>query len=103
MKITLTFLISLAATSLLMGQVDGKALYIKKCATCHGLNGEKKAFNTSKIINTLNEKEIADTLFTYKDGSYKGKFKALKKNLMSQLYEEHISSVSAYIQTLKVE
>ena len=100
MKIALTFLISFTAASLLMAEGDGETLYKNKCASCHGLDGEKKALGTSGPINNLTNQEIVDALVSFKDGSYNGKFKSVKRSLMNKLSEDDIPVVSAYMQTL---
>ena len=101
MKVNFLILISLAATSLLMSDTDAKALYDKKCASCHGVNAEKKALGTSKVLNTLDKQEIVNALVGYKDGTYSGKYKSLKRGIAKKLSEEDINTVAAYAQTLR--
>lgn len=102
MKTTLILTISLLSVNLLMGQTDGELLYKKKCASCHGTNGEKKALHVSRILNTLDKQEIVNALLEYKNGTYSGKFKSLKRGLAGKLREDEINTVAAYVQTLRV-
>jgi len=101
MKINLVILISLATTSLLMGAPDAKVLYDKKCASCHGANAHKKALGTSKILNTLDKQEIINAFVGYKNDTYRGRFKGLKRGLAKKLSEEDINTVATYVQTLR--
>ncbi len=101
MKINLAILITLLSTSLLMASADGKEVYYKKCVSCHGVNGDKKAIGVSKEINTLTPEEIQSALNGYKNGTYGGKYKKLKSGMARSLSEEDIRLLSIYIQTLK--
>jgi cytochrome c553 len=74
---------------------------MKKCVTCHGANGEKKALGISRELNTLNQEEIETALNGYKNGTYGGKYKKLKAGMARSLSEEDIRLLSIYIQTLK--
>ena len=101
MKINLAFALILTASMLLMGETDGEALYKKKCTSCHGINAQKRALNTSKVINTLKKEEITKALIGYKNGSYGGKMKGFKKGLVKSLSEDDMCAISIYIQTLR--
>jgi len=101
MRISLAIFLSLASVNLLIGSVDGKEIYNKKCASCHGKNADKKAMGTSKKINLLTPELITDALNSYQDGSYRGKYKGMKKSMARKLNQEDINAVTSYIQTLK--
>lgn len=80
---------------------DGATLY-KKCATCHGAKGEKKALNKSNIINAMTPEQIKTALEGYKAGTLnvhgQGKMMSMQaKNLTT----EDIDALSKYIPTLK--
>ncbi|MBC8237688.1 MAG: c-type cytochrome [Helicobacteraceae bacterium] len=79
---------------------DGATLY-KKCAGCHGMNGEKVALGKSKIIANMSEAELNTAMNGYKDGSYGGPMKGLMKGQVAKLSTEEISSLSTYITSLK--
>lgn len=79
---------------------DGATLY-KKCATCHGAKGEKKALNKSNLINTMTPEQIKTALEGYKAGTLnihgQGKMMSMQaKNLTP----EEIDALSQYIPTL---
>ena len=101
MKIMLAILMTLTSTTFLMGTEEIKTVYTKKCVTCHGINGEKKALGIARELNTLSKQDIETALNGYKDGTLGGKFKKLKKGLINTLSDEEILALSNYIQTLK--
>ena len=94
-----TLLLILSITTLLSAS-DGAGLF-KKCASCHGANGEKHALNKSKIISEMSEEEIVTALQGYKDGSYGGAMKALMKGQVATYDEAQIKDVAAFIAAKK--
>jgi cytochrome c553 len=79
---------------------DGGTLY-KKCAGCHGVNGEKVALGKSKIIANMSEAELNTAMNGYKDGSYGGPMKGLMKGQVAKLSADEIASLATYITGLK--
>jgi cytochrome c553 len=77
--------------------VNGEKLFSSKCATCHGVNAEKKALNTSKVIAGWDENKIVSALKGYKDGSYGGAMKAIMKGQVSTLSDEEIQALAKTI------
>ena len=94
-----TLLLILGITSILAA-ADGAALY-KKCASCHGAAGEKRALNKSKVINEMSKEEIVTSLKGYKDGSYGGAMKALMKGQVASYSEDDINTVAEFIAAKK--
>ena len=92
--ITLITLSSMAMAS------DGAALY-KKCASCHGINGEKVALGKSMVINKMTKGDLVSALNGYKDGSYGKSMKALMKGQVAKLESSDIDALAEYIATLK--
>lgn len=90
-----TILMILGITAVLAA-ADGSALF-KKCAACHGANGEKHALGKSKVINTMSKEEIATALSGYQDGSYGGPMKALMKGQVTGLNKEDIDTLAEYV------
>ncbi len=70
-------LVSMALFSSSLLYADGASVY-KKCASCHGINGEKVALGKSKIIKDMTKAEIVTSINGYKNGTYEKK----KKNIM---------------------
>ena len=89
-------LLTLLATVAILGAADGAALF-KKCAACHGANGERHALGKSKIIKDFTSEQIKTALHGYKDGSYGGAMKALMKGQVSTLNDEQIDTLAEYI------
>ncbi|RXK00995.1 cytochrome C [Arcobacter sp. CECT 8986] len=89
----------LIATSLFACAVfaaDGAALY-KKCATCHGMNGEKKALGKSKIIKDLPKADFISAMKGYKAGTYGGAMKGLMKGQVATLSDADIEALANHI------
>lgn len=75
---------------------DGAALF-KKCAACHGAQGEKPALGKSKVIKDMSKAEITAALKGYKDGSYGGAAKAMMKGQVATLDDAKISAIADLI------
>lgn len=89
-------LLAILGLTAILGAADGADLY-KKCAACHGQNGEKAALGKSKLINAMNKDEIVTALKGYKDGTYGGSMKALMKGQVASYSDADIETVSEYI------
>ena len=72
----------------------------KACASCHGLNGEKKALNKSKVIQGWSKVQVSTALNGYKDGSYGGAMKGLMKAQVTKLSDEDVGILAKYISEL---
>ena len=80
--------------------VSGYTFYAHKCASCHGKNGEKSAFNNAQIIAGWDKEKSIAALNGYKNGTYGGSMKAIMKGQVSALSDAQIQAVSEYIATL---
>lgn len=65
-----------------------------KCASCHGMNGERKALGKSKIIADMSKEDILSSLLGYKDGTYGGSMKGIMKSKVKNLTNADIISIS---------
>ncbi len=95
-KIALTMM-AVGAMSFLAADA---ALY-KKCAGCHGANGEKKALGKGKVITGMAAADVVTALNGYKDGSYGGAMKGLMKGQVTGLSDDDIKALGTYIEGLK--
>jgi len=96
-KIVLALLV--ASVSLMAA--DGAAAY-KKCASCHGAKGEKKALNKSEIISGWDAAKTEEALNGYKAGTRNVHgMGALMKGQVASYDAATIKAVSAYIAGLK--
>jgi cytochrome c553 len=94
---------SLVVAAAILGtsaMADGAATY-KKCASCHGVNGEKVALGKSKVIADMSKEDLVASMNGYKDGSYGGPMKGLMKAQVAKLSAEEIESLATYIAGLK--
>jgi cytochrome c553 len=73
----------------------------KKCASCHGLNAEKKALNKSAIIKDWDAAQIKDALNGYKSGTYGKEMKGVMKSQVNTLSEKEIELLSEHIANFK--
>jgi len=96
MKI-LAVLAVLGVTSLL---ADGASLY-KRCAGCHGINGEKKALGKSLVITAWEQDKTIAALSGYKDGSYGSAMKGVMKGQVVKLSDTDIKELALHISTMK--
>ena len=69
----------------------------KKCAGCHGANGEKKALGKSKVISDMSKADIKSAIHGYKDGTYGGPMKGLMKGQVASLSDADIDAIAAKI------
>jgi len=93
-------ILTLTLVSTMMMAADGAALY-KKCAGCHGVQGEKKALGKSKVINAMNKADLVTALKGYKDGSYGASMKALMKGQVAALSDQDVDVLAEHITSLK--
>ncbi len=92
-KIALAMLV--AGVSLMAA--DGAALY-KKCAACHGANGEKKALGKSAVIKGT---DTLEALKAYKAGTLNAHgMGALMKGQVASYSDADLEAVAAYIKGL---
>ncbi len=79
---------------------SGKFLYNKLCYACHGVNAEKKAFETSNIISGWSVKRITAAINGYKSRTYGTKYKELMHGQVKKLKESEIKLLAEYISDL---
>jgi len=91
-----TLLMILGITAVLSAS-DGAALFKTQCASCHGMNGEKKALNKSQVIKDFSKDQIVTALKGYKDGSYGGAMKALMKSKVANLSDADIDAIAGAV------
>ncbi len=89
-------LFAILGLTALLAASDGAALF-KKCAACHGANGEKKALGKSHVIKNMSHDEIVSALKGYQDGTYGAAMKALMKGQVATLKDADIEAIADYI------
>ena len=93
--------LALLVTGATLMAADGAALY-KKCAGCHGANGEKPALGKSAVIGGWAAADVEAALKEYKAGTRNVKgMGAMMKGQVASYSDADIAAVSAYINGLK--
>lgn len=77
-----------------------KELYTSKCQTCHGVNGEKSAYNTARPLKDLSVEDMQESIKNYKVG----KSDSMNANIMTPYanfidYKE-IKGINAYLKSI---
>ncbi len=80
--------------------VNGHTIFVHKCVSCHGKNGEKVALNVSQVIAGWDKERTITALKGYRDGSYGKSLKGIMKGQVSSLNDEQIEAVAEYIAIL---
>ena len=88
------------ATELVIKPLSGHTLYARKCASCHGKSGEKKALNSSQIIAGWEKERTSNALVGYQDESYGSKLKSIMRAQVKGFSDAEVEALSAYISTL---
>ena len=91
MKKVIVFLAVLGLSSVAMADA------YKKCAGCHGVNGEKKALGKSKVMSAMSKADIVAALKGYKAGTYGGAMKGLMKGQVGSLSDADMTAIAEKI------
>jgi cytochrome c len=90
-------LIAATALVLLSSILSADAALYKKCAACHGANGEKSAMNKSKIIKDMSKADFVAALEGYKAGTYGAGLKNLMVMQVKTLDSAQMQALADYI------
>ncbi|QKF68246.1 hypothetical protein AVENP_2765 [Arcobacter venerupis] len=75
-------------------------LYTTKCQTCHGTNGEKRAYNTSRPLKDLSLEDMQESIKNYKVGNVN----SMNANIMTPyanfLDHNEIKGIHAYLKSI---
>lgn len=71
--------------------------YGRRCASCHGLNGEVPAMGRAKIINKFTKEELIKAIKGYKAGTYGGGLKNFMRPHVMDLTKEKIEEIAQQI------
>ena len=94
-------MLPLLSASLLMG-ASGESIYQKKCASCHGKMGEKKALGQSNVIKGMDTDQFISLVNAFATGEKKAMHiaKVVKKQFIDRYDDEEIRSVAEYVNKL---
>ena len=106
----LKILLLIFTTSLLSAN-DASTTYLRKCAGCHGHNGNNTVLGKSKIINQMKADEIEEALYNYAAGTCDVEVPVCepknpmiqhgKKSFVQNHTKEQIHALAVYISELK--
>ncbi|WP_297812244.1 c-type cytochrome [uncultured Helicobacter sp.] len=91
---------SVAATSKTANLENGKKLYERDCASCHGSKGEISTAGKTPI-NTWKAKDIAEEIKTYQNQSFDGQSRFVKNQIAQRYVRRDMEDIGAYLETLK--
>ena len=81
----------------------GGAIFAEKCASCHGENGQKKAYGVSRKLKDLDAKEISIAISQYTtDLSYGGKMKNIMQLIAAKTSATIHSSTIAHLAEVRI-
>ena len=78
-------------------QIDAQKIYTSKCQTCHGENGEKKAYNTARPLKDLSLEEMEESIKDYKNGTKNSGNATIMAPYASFVDYKEIKGIHAYI------
>lgn len=94
-------MLPLLSASLLMG-ASAKSIYQKKCASCHGKKGEKKALGHSNVIKGMDTEKFITLTKAFATGEKKAMplSKMIKKQFVDKYDDKEIKAVAEYVNKL---
>ncbi|TLD89274.1 c-type cytochrome [Helicobacter sp. MIT 05-5294] len=79
---------------------NGKRLYDRDCANCHGKKAEIRTASKPPI-NTWKLDDIASEIKTYQNQSFEGQSRFVKNQVAQRYTKRDMEDIGAYIETLK--
>ena len=77
--------------------IDAEKLYTSKCQSCHGTNGEKRAYNSSRPLKDLSLEEMQESIKDYRNG----KTSTVTSNIMlpysNSIDNKDLKGIQAYL------
>ncbi|MEN8726389.1 MAG: cytochrome c [Sulfurovum sp.] len=94
-------MLPLLSASVLMA-ASGESIYQKKCASCHGKMGEKKALGHSNVIKGMEIEKFITLTKAFATGEKKAMpiAKTVKKQFLDRYDAEEIQAVAEYVNKL---
>ncbi len=77
---------------------SGKALYVKRCASCHGQHGEVAAGAGSRVLKDMSANDITVAMENYKrDEHFGGSMKMLMQDVAVSMRSVDLAAIVDYI------
>jgi cytochrome c553 len=80
---------------------NGKQIYIDKCQKCHGEKAEKRAYNTSRPLISLNLDDMQQSIRDYNVGDYNRGNAMVMKPYANFLTASKVKQIYSYIMSLR--
>jgi cytochrome c553 len=77
--------------------IAGENTYVNKCQSCHGTNGEKNAYNTSRPLKDLSIEDMTISIRDYKLGSKNSGNAIIMTPYANYLNENDIKGIYSYL------
>ena len=77
--------------------IAGENTYVNKCQSCHGTNGEKNAYNTSRPLKDLSIEDMTISIRDYKLGTKNSGNAIIMTPYANYLNENDIKGIYSYL------
>lgn len=83
--------------------IDGEKIYVSKCQNCHGTNGEKSAYNSSRPLKDLSLEDINVSIKDYKNGRIDSQNATIMAPYANYLDEKTAKSIHGYLNKINTK
>ena len=80
--------------------INGEKTYVNKCQSCHGTNGEKNAYNTSRPLKDLSIEDMSVSIRDYKLGNKTSGNAIIMTPYANYVNENDIKGIYSYLQKI---
>ena len=80
--------------------INGEKTYVNKCQSCHGANGEKNAYNTSRPLKDLSIEDMTVSIRDYKLGNKNSGNAVIMTPYANYVNENDIKGIYSYLQKI---
>ena len=77
--------------------VDAEKIYTSKCQNCHGVTGEKSAYNSARPLKDLSLDDMQESIKDYKNGNKNGGNAAIMAPYANFIDYKELKGIHAYI------
>jgi cytochrome c553 len=77
--------------------INGEKTYVNKCQSCHGANGEKNAYNTSRPLKDLSIEDMTVSIRDYKLGNNNSQNSVIMVPYANYVNENDIKGIYSYL------
>lgn len=81
-------------------QIDAEKIYTTKCQSCHGTNGEKSAYNSSRPLKNLSVEDMQEAIKDYKVGKVNSTNATIMTPYANFIDNKEIKGIHAYLNKL---